>query len=31
MTAARRLELLSWAAAQDTCIVEDDYESEFRH
>jgi GntR family transcriptional regulator / MocR family aminotransferase len=31
MTVARRLELLSWAAAQDAWIVEDDYESEFRH
>jgi GntR family transcriptional regulator / MocR family aminotransferase len=31
MTAARRLELLSWAAAEDAWIVEDDYESEFRH
>jgi GntR family transcriptional regulator / MocR family aminotransferase len=31
MTAARRLELLSWAAAQGAWIVEDDYESEFRH
>src|SRR3954469_12213250 len=31
MTAARRLALLSWAAGQDAWIVEDDYESEFRH
>ena len=31
MTVARRLELLSWARAQDAWVVEDDYESEFRH
>lgn len=27
----RRLELLSWAARQEVWIVEDDYESEYRH
>jgi GntR family transcriptional regulator / MocR family aminotransferase len=30
MTAARRIELLSWAARNDAWIVEDDYDSEFR-
>lgn len=30
MSAARRIELLSWAARNDAWIVEDDYDSEFR-
>ena len=31
MPAARRLELLRWAAAGDRYIIEDDYDSEFRY
>jgi GntR family transcriptional regulator/MocR family aminotransferase len=31
MSIARRLKLLSWAAAQGAWIVEDDYDSEFRY
>jgi GntR family transcriptional regulator/MocR family aminotransferase len=31
MSVARRLKLLAWAARRKTWIVEDDYESEFRH
>jgi hypothetical protein len=30
-TPARRRELLSWAARHDAAIIEDDYDSEFRH
>ncbi|MFB6611305.1 PLP-dependent aminotransferase family protein [Agromyces sp. NPDC056379] len=28
---ATRLELLAWAGAHDTLVIEDDYDSEFRH
>jgi GntR family transcriptional regulator/MocR family aminotransferase len=31
MSAARRIELLSWASRNDTWVVEDDYDSEFRY
>lgn len=31
ITAARRQELLAWAQAAGTVLVEDDYDSEFRH
>ncbi len=31
MSLARRHELLAWAARADACIVEDDYDCEFRH
>ena len=31
MSAARRLEILDWAASADAWIVEDDYDSEFRY
>jgi len=31
MSVARRLKLLAWAAARNAWVVEDDYESEFRH
>jgi GntR family transcriptional regulator/MocR family aminotransferase len=31
MSVARRLRLLAWAAANGAFVVEDDYESEFRH
>jgi GntR family transcriptional regulator/MocR family aminotransferase len=31
MTRHRRLELLDWAAAAGAAIIEDDYDSEFRH
>ncbi|MFI7483932.1 PLP-dependent aminotransferase family protein [Kocuria sp. M1R5S2] len=31
MPAARRLELLAWARAQDALVVEDDYDSELRY
>ena len=31
MSAARRLELLDWAAKRDAWIIEDDYDSEFRY
>jgi GntR family transcriptional regulator/MocR family aminotransferase len=31
MTSARRLDLLEWAAANHAWILEDDYDSEFRH
>lgn len=30
MSAARRMQLLQWAQASDACIIEDDYDSEFR-
>ncbi|MFP2931790.1 PLP-dependent aminotransferase family protein, partial [Pyxidicoccus sp. 3LG] len=31
MSLARRQELLRWADAADACIIEDDYDCEFRH
>jgi len=31
MSVARRLKLLAWAAARNAWVIEDDYESEFRH
>jgi GntR family transcriptional regulator / MocR family aminotransferase len=31
MPVARRHELLAWATAEDVLVVEDDYDSEFRH
>ncbi len=31
MTLARRLELLRWADERDVWVIEDDYDSEFRH
>jgi GntR family transcriptional regulator/MocR family aminotransferase len=31
LTRSRRLELLTWARRHDAAIVEDDYDSEFRH
>lgn len=30
LSGARRLQLLQWAAARNACIIEDDYDSEFR-
>jgi GntR family transcriptional regulator / MocR family aminotransferase len=31
MTRRRRLELLDWASSAGAAIIEDDYDSEFRH
>lgn len=31
MSLTRRLALLNWASTSNSCIVEDDYDSEFRH
>ena len=31
LSLARRLELLQWAQATDTWVIEDDYDSEFRY
>lgn len=31
LPASRRRELLAWAARNDACIVEDDYDGEYRH